>query len=85
VYEIELPKRVIKQLDKIPHKDYLSISQAIQTLKETPRPVGCKKLLEFFYRLRVRDYRVIFWIDDKSKRVVITKVGRRKESSYRDL
>jgi mRNA interferase RelE/StbE len=85
VYKIELPKRVTKQLDKIPDKDYPSVSKAIQNLKETPRPIGCKKLLESLYRIRMGDYRVIYWIDDKTKTIIITKVERRREKTYRHL
>ena len=83
VYNIEFPKRVTKQLDKIPNRDYPSISQAIHSLQDTPRPQGCKKLLESFYRIRVGDYRVIYWVDDANKIIVITKVERRRERTYR--
>jgi hypothetical protein len=48
---IDLPKRVTKQLDKIPDKNYPSISRAIQNLKGIPCPTGCKKLHEALYRL----------------------------------
>ncbi len=85
VYKIDLPKRVTKHLDKIPDRDYPSISRAIQNLKENPRPGGCKKLHESLYRIRVGDYRIIYWIDDKIKTLVITKVERRKERTYRYL
>lgn len=85
MYKIELPKRVVKQLDKIPTKDYSPISRAIQNLKETPRPVGCKKLFESLYRIRLGDFRVIYLIDDKNRTIVITKVERRKERTYRHL
>lgn len=85
MYEIELPKRVTKQLDKIPNKDYLPISKAIQNLKKIPRPVGCKKLTEFLYRIRIGYFRIIYWIDDKNKTIIVTKVERRKERTYRHL
>jgi mRNA interferase RelE/StbE len=83
VYNVDIPKRVTKQLDKIPNKDYPSISKTIQNLKEVPRPTGCKKLLESFCRIRIGDYRVIYWIDDANKNIVITYVQRRKERTYR--
>jgi mRNA interferase RelE/StbE len=85
VYKIDLPKRVIKQLDKVPNRDYPSISKAIQNLTEIPRPTGCKKLLESFYRMRIGDFRIIYWVDDKNKSIVITKVERRKERTYKHL
>jgi len=40
VYKIELPKKVVKQLDKVPDKTYPAISTAIQKLKEISRPAG---------------------------------------------
>jgi mRNA-degrading endonuclease RelE of RelBE toxin-antitoxin system len=61
-YHIDLPKRVARQLDKIPNKDYLSVSKAIQNLKQNPRSFGSKKLYESLYRIRVGDYRVLYWI-----------------------
>lgn len=85
MYKIELPNRVTKQLDKVPTKTYHSLSKAIHHLEDTPRPVGCKKLFESFYRIRVGDFRVIYWIDDRSKAIIITKVERRKERTYRNL
>jgi mRNA interferase RelE/StbE len=85
VYNIDLAKRVAKQLDKIPNKDYPSISKAIQSLKEAPCPAGCKKLLESFYRVRIGDYRVIYWVDDLNKSIVITKVERGKERTYKNF
>lgn len=85
VYKIKLPNRVTKQLDKIPNKDYPSISKAIQNLKETLRPVGCKKLFESLFRIRIGDFRIIYWVDDKNRTIVITKVERRKERTYKHL
>jgi mRNA interferase RelE/StbE len=83
VYKIDLPRRVAKQLDKVAQKDYLAISKAIYNLKENPRPVACKKILESFYRVRVGDYRIIYWIDDKTETIILTKVDRRKERTYK--
>jgi hypothetical protein len=40
VYNVDIPKRVTKQLDKIPHKDYPSISKAIQNLKVPAPPAA---------------------------------------------
>jgi mRNA interferase RelE/StbE len=85
VFNIDLPKRVAKQIDKIPDKDYSSISKAIFHLKEVPRPMGCKKLLDSFYRIRVGDYRVLYWIYDKAKTLILTKAERRRERTYRHL
>ena len=70
MYKIELPKRITKQLDKVPKEDYPSVSKAIQNLKETPRPIGCKKLSESLYRIRIGDYRIIYMIEKNDIKVI---------------
>ncbi|MBS3920623.1 MAG: type II toxin-antitoxin system RelE/ParE family toxin [Deltaproteobacteria bacterium] len=85
MYKIDLPKRVSKQLDKVPNKDYSSVSTAIKSLEQTPRPSGCKKLYESLYRIRIGDFRVVYWIDDRNRTIIITKVERRKERTYKHL
>lgn len=51
-----------------------------------PRPVGTVKLKGTdFWRLRVGDLRVVFLVDDASSLVVILRVARRSESTYRGL
>ncbi len=85
VYKIDLPKRVSRQLDKIPNKDYPPVSKAIKSLEEIPRPSGCKKLHESLYRIRIGDFRVVYWIDDKNRSIIITKVERRTERTYKRL
>jgi mRNA-degrading endonuclease RelE of RelBE toxin-antitoxin system len=36
-----------------------------------------------FWRLRVGDLRVVYLVDDASRLVVVLKVARRSESTYR--
>jgi mRNA interferase RelE/StbE len=50
---------------------------------DNPRPPGCRKLVENIYRIRVGDYRVIYKIDDERKKVVVGKVARRREDTYK--
>ena len=48
------------------------------------RPPGAAKLAETqFWRLRVGDLRVIYSVDDAASLVVVLKVARRSESTYR--
>ena len=51
----------------------------------TPRPFGVKKLAGRVHRIRVGPYRIIYSIYDREKVVVIDKVERRKESTYRQF
>jgi mRNA interferase RelE/StbE len=56
----------------------------ILALAIEPRPPGATKLADpDFWRLRVGDLRVIYAIDDGANVVVVLKVARRSESTYR--
>lgn len=44
MYKIVISRSAEKDLNKLPKKALLPISNAIDTLEENPRPSGCKKL-----------------------------------------
>lgn len=46
-----------------------------------PRPPGAKLLAgpERFYRVRVGDFRVIYQVADDQSRILIVRVGHRRE------
>ena len=49
-----------------------------------PRPSGAVKLVGTeFWRVRVGDLRIIYLVDDPAGLVVVVKVARRSESTYR--
>lgn len=85
-YRIDLKSRAAKELQRLPKRDYLRLSDKIKTLSQTPRPHGVKKLKkgEEKYRVRVGQYRVLFKIDDKEKRITVYAAGDRK-GIYRHL
>ncbi len=79
-YEIFILQRAQKELTKIEHNPYLHIVEAIRSLKENPRPSGCKKLTgRDGWRIRVGNYRVIFEINDSEKKIVVLHVGHRHD------
>ena len=62
----------------------LRISKAILALEKNPFPSGCKKLKNRDgFRIRVGDYRVLFFADAKRKKIIIGSIGHRREV-YRD-
>ena len=83
MYEILLRRRAEKQLDRVPYVDHPRIVKAMLSLGDNPRPPGCRKLVENIYRIRVGDYRVIYKIDDERKEVVVGKIARRREDTYK--
>ena len=79
-YRILIKPSASRELDDIPKTDLKRIVKRIQNLSETPRPSGCEKLSgEDRYRVRQGPYRIVYLIDDKSREVIIVKVGHRRE------
>jgi len=57
------------------------VAAALVALGTNPRPAGCAKLSggDDLWRIRVRQYRVIYQIVDTELIVTIVKVGDRKD------
>jgi mRNA interferase RelE/StbE len=61
------------------------VEQAIDELSGQPRPRGVVKLRDNIYRVRVGDYRVIYSIEKKDKVILVSRVRRRTETTYRGI
>jgi len=87
-YQIRIGKRVRKEVDRLPRQDQARILVAVKALAQDPRPPGCKPIKvagQGTYRVRVGDYRVIYTVLDNEQVVVVARVARRSESTYRGL
>lgn len=84
-YKVEFTKSAKKALDRIPNTVRNQLAVKIYSLKDDPRPDGCKKLKgeKDLYRIRVGNYRVVYLIQDGRLIVVVVKVGHRRDV-YRD-
>lgn len=81
-YKIAISKKAFKELAALPVKVNTQIVKAIDGLKEEPRPAGCKKLKgesEDIWRIRVGDYRILYFVDDSIRIVEIRRIGDRKD------
>ena len=68
MYNVKIIPRAEKDLDKLQGKLFNDIKVKIDSLRNNPRPHGCEKLTEEEgYRIRVRDYRILYRINDKAK------------------
>ena len=58
------------------------IGEVVGRLADEPRPRGCKKLAghKDLWRIRIGNYRVIYFIGDAVKLVRVEKVSDRKEA-----
>ncbi len=79
-YTVLLSPKAQKQLDKLSDNIAEPIIEAISELEKNPRPAGCKKLKgREGYRIRVRNYRVIYEIVDTELIVDVITLGHRKD------
>ena len=80
-YRIEFAPRARRQLEKLPREAQVRLAAALSNLQSDPRPRGVKKLTgdEHLYRIRVRDYQIIYQIRDRELVVLVVKIGHRRE------
>jgi mRNA interferase RelE/StbE len=77
-YQIEAQPALVKQMKGIPTHEQRRILERIYQLADEPRPAGVEKLTDVEgWRIRVGDYRVVYWIDDSQRVVTITRVRKR--------
>jgi mRNA interferase RelE/StbE len=79
-YQIEITNFAERKIKKLEEHLRGEVIGLIYKLAENPRPHGCKKLKgREAYRVRLRDYRIIYEIRDKVLVVTVVDVGHRKE------
>jgi mRNA interferase RelE/StbE len=79
-YSVLITRSASKELERVPTKDRQRIVEKIRLLADTPRPAGCEKLTgEDKYRLRQRDYRILYEIVDDELIVTVVRIGNRRE------
>ena len=85
-YLLKYSHEAQKQLDRLEYREYLRVYKGILKLRDNPRPYGAIKLKKKeYYRLRMGSYRVIYEIEQKQKTVLIVRVLRRNEQTYKNL
>jgi mRNA interferase RelE/StbE len=86
MYQIEsVSSRIKRELRRIPRPDRERIAEAVQALADDPHPPGVVQLEQDVYRLRVDDHHVIYRMLEEERIILIGRVVRRLESTYRDL
>lgn len=79
-YTVYIKRSAEKELDALPTKVYSRITKQLLTLSQNPRPFGVKKLFSREeYRIRIGNYRILYTINEKEKKVEIVSVGHRRE------
>ena len=80
-YDLLISQSAEKTLKKLPSKEASRVATAIEKLAIDPRPQGCRKLSgeADTYRVRVGVYRIIYEVEGRLLRILVLKVGHRKD------
>lgn len=81
-YTIYLRPAAQRDLKRLSPEVRERVETAIDSLATNPRQPGSKKLVGFEneWRLRVRDYRILYIIEDPLQRVTIARIAHRREA-----
>jgi mRNA interferase RelE/StbE len=83
-WRVELAPAAQRQLRKLPADETARLRGPILALARDPRPPRAAMLSGgHFWRLRVGDARVVYAIVEATRTVVVVRVARRSESTYR--
>jgi len=84
-YRVELTPAAQRDLRRLPQEVQARLVAPILALAENPRRVGARKLRgeTRTWRIRVGPYRVVYDIHDNRALVLVLKVARRSETTYK--
>ena len=82
-YEVVFKKSALKELQTVPDRMQQRILEAVQLLALNPHTelLHIKKMkgAESLYRFRLGDYRVIYSIESVYVKIIVIKIGHRKD------
>jgi len=77
-HEIIFSDKALRQLKKMEKNDQERIIAVLERIRVRPEAYVTKLVGDPGYKMRVGDYRIIMDIDNKILRILILKVGHRK-------
>lgn len=79
-WQIEIVRDAREEFARLPSHMQARVSKAILALESNPFPLGGKKLKNRVgYRIRVSDYRVLYFADPAARQVVVGVIGHRRD------
>lgn len=81
MYKLYLERAAERDLKRLSTENFHRLITEIKMLAKEPRPPGARKITgsKDDWRIRVRDWRVVYEIDNKQKVVRIMRVRLRRE------
>ena len=85
-YRVILARSSRKVLRSLAEDDYSAIVSRLRSLAEQPRPSDVRKLSGIdLWRVRVRDFRLVYSVDDRERVVYVERIARRREDTCKGL
>lgn len=85
-YAVRFTPAAEQELHRLPADDAARLRRPILGLALDPHPPGSARIAGSPYlRLRTGDLRVVYWVQEGERVVIIVRVARRSESTYRQL
>ena len=80
-FPLDIKASAQKELDSLENAVFARVDRKILSLADNPRPPGCKKLRGYKdqWRIRVGDYRIVYYVDDAKELGTIVRVAHRKD------
>jgi mRNA interferase RelE/StbE len=80
-YSVEIKPAARKELEALSDPVLARVIRKLESLADVPRPAGCKKLKGYkdMWRIRIGDWRVVYFIDETVKLVSILRIAHRRE------
>ena len=79
-FRVVLTRSAAKELDRIPAKFHNKIVEHLRAMEHDPRTAGSEKLTAYeAYKFRVRNYRIVYEINDSEREVRVIMVDDRKQ------
>jgi mRNA interferase RelE/StbE len=80
-YAISLPPAAVRQFRKLPILIQQRLKPHFDSSAADPRPPGTKKMEgeAHLHRVKVGDYRIVYYVWDSEREVLVAKIAHRKE------
>ena len=78
MFSLEFSKLANKFFQKLPKEDQLMISKKLFSIRENPFHFLKKLQGNKLWRLRIKDYRVVIDVIVLGKRIIVLRIGSRK-------
>ena len=81
LYKIIFKNSVEKDIRKVDKSQIPKLLETIQSLAKFPYPNSSRQLVgsEKTYRIRVGDYRIVYFVDSELSEIIIQRVAHRKD------